>query len=102
LKIGIEQSHAHSQYLDQLAKFGIVGLSFFFATIINVGKVLFTINCDKSKTGLLGVMLFVFLLHMTFDVTTTYFITLIPMIFYSVKLLDKENAKPTVYSEYFG
>ncbi len=57
---------AHSQYLDKLAKFGILPFIFLVAAIIKIFGSIRKCN-DKNKMNLLATMLLIYMFHMAFD-----------------------------------
>ncbi len=59
-------AHAHSQYLDKLAKFGFPQL---IALIVTLAILVTRVhkNADKRQSRMMGLMLLIYMLHMSFD-----------------------------------
>ena len=77
LDTGIVTDHAHSQYLNRLAKFGLVPFSLFAASIIALFRKMSS-SRNRLLMSLLGALVSVYLLHMAFDdYNYTFFILIV-------------------------
>lgn len=72
---GTVSSHAHSQWLDKMAKFGIVQaiplFMMLYYTFVKAGK-----HPDRLKGNMIAVLLLIYMLHMSFDTYNYNFFTL--------------------------
>lgn len=76
LRDGTWSEHAHSVYLDMLAKYGIVPFVIFVLTFVLI-LLKFTKCKDKKIVNFAGVVLFSVLLHNVFDMASVFFTALV-------------------------
>ena len=90
LRGGLTTAHAHSQYLNRLAKYGIAPFVFFVVSLVVLERRLES-SVDRLLTCLMGSFLVVYLLHMSFDDYTYNFFLLLMMIVNFVAAGEKRN-----------
>lgn len=78
LRDGTWSGHAHSVYLDMLAKYGILPFLIFVLTFVLI-LFKYTKCKDKKIVNFTGIALFSVLLHNVFDVTSVYFFAMTMM-----------------------
>ena len=66
LDVGVETDHAHSQYLNRLAKFGLLHMAFLAASLAVLIRRLMR-SRKILLVNVIGSMLVIYLLHMAFD-----------------------------------
>lgn len=96
LKTGVIANHAHSVYLDIMAKYGIFPLVFLFGTIILI-IFRFSKSRNRKLVNLMGVFLFTILLHNIFDDIAIYVLVLLFISFETAPYKEafrKEGALP--------
>lgn len=93
LRGGTVSNHAHSQWMDKLAKYGIVPMIPLFImllrTFAKAGK-----SPEKLIGNMLAVLLLIYMLHMSFDTYNYNFFTICVIVINS--LLDSLNARNKV------
>ncbi len=84
-------NHAHSEYINCLAKYGVIPFVLLVISIIIIAKRLKTID-NKNNIALLSGMMFINLLHMSFDVYNYNFTIMMVFLINSVYLNKKQEA----------
>lgn len=83
----IKVQQAHSQYLDKLAKFGLVSFSFLVLVLIKLfGKIR---QCNNfGQINILAIMVLIYMIHMAFD---TYNYNFFIIIFITLNSFIRQN-----------
>lgn len=88
LSNGTEATHAHSLFLDIMAKYGLVTAIPLFALFICMIKKMLRLK-NRLLINQIGVFLFAAILHMVFDVPSGYFLLLIVALTENISLAKR-------------
>ena len=89
---GYVQNSAHSQYLDRLAKYGIIAFSTFLYSIVNI-EVILNQAKEKHLASIMGLLFSVYLLRMGFDVVNFDYFICIAYLISEVTCFQKDKQK---------
>lgn len=93
LRSGVQTPHAHSQWMDKLAKFGAVQGVFLVAALWQLLRQVKT-GKDRLKLYTLSFMLLIYMLHMSFDTYNYNFFTMFILVINSLSRKDPRKPAP--------
>lgn len=85
--------HAHSQWLDKLAKYGIVPMLLLGFVVLRT-FLMARKTADRTKANLLCGMLLIYMLHMSFDTYNYNFFTIVIIV--ANNMFDEDTTQPLV------